>query len=140
MEAMVFYGIIMGLAIGVALSLYLKNRQHNTSTAQATSKKMDHSTTFFSLPHNVPKTSFYIRKIKATDCRMDFDPFDNPFGGGTPISYPQFGPNRVLYTSMTQTKIVCRYGIFKHNDKIKDLCYAYGPSKQELELTLEKYN
>ena len=84
-----------------------------------------------------PKTGYYIRRIRATDCRADFDPFDAYEHSNTPISYPKFGPKRVLYTSMTQTKIVCRYGIFKHNGEIKNLCHAYGPSKRELRLILK---
>jgi len=76
------------------------------------------------------KKKFYIRRIKPTDCWMHFDPFDHMYGGGGPVSYPKFGEKRILYTMCGA--IICRWGIFKYNDEIKDLCHEYKPSKKEL--------
>jgi hypothetical protein len=71
----------------------------------------------------------YIRRIKSSDRFMDFDPFDNPFGGGTRITYPKVTPYIL-------SKF--KYGMFEYGGS--NICYSFGHSKSDLRPWLKKRN
>jgi hypothetical protein len=75
--------------------------------------------------------ALYVRRIKLSDRYLDFNPFDNPFGGGTRLFYPKI-------TLKILNKY--RYGVYHRFDDHKNTCYSFSNSKRYLQKHCEERN